>query len=759
MTPEHGHDLSRDTSNVGEHPTTSHPAPVAGAPYVLNDDTHLLEYVKVLSKRRWTVATVFAAVLLIVTVYTFTVTPQYEARVRLLIEDDSPNVVMFQQVVEDTLTTNDNFDTQLRLLESRSLARTTLETLELWEHPTFSGQAAPWAHTWSQLEIGDTGGAAADTLKQSRTIDRFLSELTTRSVPNSRLVDVTFRSENPRLATTVISTYAQSYIDQNLEFRFLASLEATEWLSERLADQRLEVERSEAALYEYRQEHDAISLEDSENIVVQRLSALNAAVTRARTDMIAKEADYLQLQASQNEAATFDTSPAVASSVFVQELKSDLADLLQQQAQLSENLGPRHPNMIAIQTAIEVVAASLEREVDDVVLSVRNDFLAAQSEERSLARELEAQKNAVLAMNQIGIGYGVLLRDAESNRQLYESLLQRAKETGVSSELRNSNIRIVDAAEVPREPVSPRIALNLIVALFGGGVLGLGLAFFFEYLDSRIKTPDDVRAHLGLSSLGLIPTTPKKALKMIEGHLIRNGVPANYAEAFKTARSGVLFSCADDRRSFVIASTGPGEGKSSVASNLAVGFAQTEQRVLLIDGDMRRPSLHKIFGMDQEPGLSDLVVGNVKVSNALRKTSVSGLWLLTAGTSSPNPAELLGSKRFQKFLGTLHEHFDWVLIDSPPVMAVTDACLIAHSTAGVIFVVGAEMTSRYAAQQAVDHLDAAGAKFVGAILNRVNLERNAYYYSRYYRSDYQQYYTQPPTQDGSRRPLGNILQL
>jgi capsular exopolysaccharide synthesis family protein len=334
----------------------------------------------------------------------------------------------------------------------------------------------------------------------------------------------------------------------------------------------------------------------------------------------------------------------------------------------------------------------------------------------------------------------VLERDVQSSKQIYESLLQRAKETGVSTELKTSNIRVVDEAEQPRTPASPRKALNLTLAVLGGGLLALSLAFFFEYVDSRIKTPDEIRVHLGLAPLGMVPALDPKTWHGQEP-LISNGVPPGFAEAIRAIRTNVLFSSAEEgTRTLVVTSTGPGEGKTTIAANLAITFAQAGQRVLLIDADMRRPRVHEVFSQKQEPGLSNLMVGHSAPSACIRKSGVPGLWLLMSGRIPPNPAELLGSQRFKEFIRSLGEHFDSIIIDSPPVIAVTDAAITASAATGIVFVVGAELTSRQAAKTAIQQLENGRPCFVGAVLNRVELERNSYYYSNYYRREYLQYY-------------------
>ena len=343
-------------------------------------------------------------------------------------------------------------------------------------------------------------------------------------------------------------------------------------------------------------------------------------------------------------------------------------------------------------------------------------------------------------MNRASIQYGVLQRDATSNQTMFSGLLERSRETGISGELKTSNIRIVDPAELPRRPASPNKVANLSLALLSGAVLGISLAFFFEYLDSRIKQPDEIKTQLGLPFLGMIPSFNPKATT--GPPLIGNGMPHEFSEAFRAIRTNVLFSSADaGSKTIVVTSTGPGEGKSVVSANVAMSLAIAGQRVLLIDADMRRPKTHELFGVALEPGLSNVMVGDAKASETVRRTLTPNLWLMSAGKHPPNPAELLGSRRFKDFITSLGEHFDWVIIDSPPVMAVTDASVIAHSATGVIFVVGAEMTTRGAAKAALEQLDGAKAKYVGAILNRVDVQRNSYYYSRHYRKEYSNYYT------------------
>jgi capsular exopolysaccharide synthesis family protein len=720
-------------------------------------------FVRTIYKHRWIALTAFAVLFLGMAIHTFSATPIYQGRVQLLIEPLTPNVVTFKEVIEQNDNNYDYYPTQYAILKSRALARRTIEALKLWDHPEFGGGRAPAPKPFSLAGTvrgalsGAVGwvsglfsaapapvsapGAAGETSRQSRIIDAFLGRLSVSPVKNSRLVDVAFSSLDPGIAATVANTLARQYIEQNLEYRFLSTKEASDWLGQQLAVERKKLEDSELALQLYREKGDAVALEDRQNIVVQRLADLNSAYTKARTDRFEKAALYNQLKGLENDRTALDTFPAILSNAFIQQLKSQLADLQRQQAQMDDRLGEKHPDMIKQISAIQSTEAKLSAEISKVVQSVRNEFLSAQAQERSLAEALNAQKADALSLNRTGIEYGVLRREAESNKQMYETLMQRAKETGISGELKTSNIRVVDQAEVPRAPISPNKSRDLLLGFLGGIIAGVGLALFVGSLDNNVKNPDEIKQHLGLSFLGLVPAISERELVDGRSPLLVDALPQNFAEAFRGIRTNVMFSSAGEGpRSVVVTSTQPFEGKTIVAANLALSLAQTGQRVLLIDADMRKPRQHDLMNVKQDPGLSSLLVGRAKATDAVRKSAAGSLWVLPAGPNPPNPAELLGSARFKDLLKTLGQHFDWLVVDSPPVMAVTDASVIGHLTTGVLFVIGSEQVNRHTARTAVDQLIASRATILGAVLNRVDVRKNPYYYAHYYRQDYAGYY-------------------
>jgi len=738
-------------------------------------DKHLLDYLRVLVKRRWIVLAGLVVTLALAGIHAYTATPIYQSTVQLLIEHDDQSAFSLRQSASQDTETTDFYNTQFSILGSRAIAKRAIEAIGAWNNAELLGRSGPAdlqptnvlqglrrfaSDSYRRLKGGAPaspeapaaaearptpaaeggGGSTLETPRQAAVIDAFLSRVTVAPVETSRLVDVKFRAAVPRFASDAANAIARVYIEQNLEVRLTASKETTDWLTDQLAEQRRRIETSEKALQAYRENNNAISLDDRQNIVVQKLNELNAMVTRAKADRIQSETLYQQVVALK-ESGQLDALPSIFSNAYLQQLKNNLTTLRSQQAALALEFGDKHPKMEEIRTAINEANNKLRQELLNQVASIENDFEAAKMLETSLTSALESQKQDAVALDRTGIDYSVLEREVATNREIFDSLLERTREKDIVSDLRSSQVRVIDAAQVPRGPIWPNRFEIMVYAGFFGLLFGVVAAMSIEYLNDRIKTPDEVKSYLGLPVLGLVPlsggrkdkTDPSKRL------LLGAGATPLFAEAFRAIRTKIIFSAEDRQRCLVVTSTGPGEGKTLVSSNLAVGLAMTGQRVLLLDVDMRRPQVHETFGVPIGPGLSDLLIGTAESRDVLREASQDGLWLLTSGNTPENPAELLSSPRFSRLLTTLKEHFDWIILDSPPVAAVTDACIVANRSSAVLFVVGAELTSRAAAATAVEHLDAAGAVFVGAILNRVKLQQHAYYYSSYYRPAYDKY--------------------
>ena len=736
------------------------------------EDKHLWDYVRVVYKRRWIAIPAFLLIFVFMTINSMRQTPLYRSQVQLLIEKDAPTVTSLDQMFQsqDGWFNDEFYQTQNRILQSRTLAKRTIDMLNLWQAPKLGngpdvrGTINPMGLVWGGIDgaialakrpfAGETAApapvpserpGASENAAQAARISEFLGGLSVVPVRNTRLVEIRYVSTDPVFAAQAANAVAEAYIQQTMEFRASTSKEAGDFLGEQLEQQRNAVEASERALQEFKVQNGAVSINDgNSSITMQRLTELNGALIKARTERISKEALYNQLKAMQANG-TIDTFPAVLANDYIQGLKTNLNELQRQHAQLGERLGENNPRFVESRSALQSAQAKLTAEINKVVEGVSNEYRAAAAQEQSLQAALNSQQGQMMGQNKMGVQYSVLQREADSNRQIYENLLQRAKEAGISGERRTTNVRVIDQAEVPGGAFHPNVRSDMTFAFMAGLVFAFALAFGFEYLDNRIKTPQELKANINIPFLGMVPTLAAEK-NAPANPLLNNGVPQNFAEAFKSIRTNVLFSTAEEgMRTLVVTSAGPGEGKSLVASNLSMALAQAGQRVLLIDCDMRRPRVHEIFEGPQEPGLSNVLSGNAKTSEAIRKASLPGLWLMPAGHIPPNPAELLAARRFGDLISSLDSHFDWVVFDTPPVMVVADSSIVANQASGVVFVVRADHTTKQSVRAAAEQLDSANAHLIGSVLNGADVLRNPYYYSAYYRKDYSRYYVSSST--------------
>lgn len=697
---------------------------------------HLLRsYLGILYRRRWTALAVFVVVFGLAAVRTFRATPIYEATARIMIESDSPTVVSFQDTIETNRRANEYFQTQYRLLTSRTLAKRALVSSGLMTHRAFNG--AP-AGTASRPAADD--GDGADSPAESAAIRGFVGSLTVTPIRNSRLVDVTFASPDPAVAWRGANAIVTAFIEQAADTRTSATRDAASFLTQMLEEQRGAVAQSELALQRFRESGNAVSPGDRENIITERLTRLSEALTRARTDRIQKQTAYEGLRDGGGDVARFDAVPAVRDNPVVQRLKIDVGDLQRRKMDLGQSLTDRHPEMIKVNAALEQSESRLRAQVALLAGSLRTEYESAVALETAMSEALEKQRTETLAQNRAGIGLDVLQRDAETNRKLYDALLQRTKEAGITEQLKSSTARIVDTAEPPRRPVRPNRRRDLTIGFAAALLLAVGLVFTLEMFDTRIKSPDDITRHLHLPTLAMVPVWDSGALDEAS-MLIDKAAPHNFVEAFRSLRTSILFASADrGAKSLLVSSTAPSEGKTFVSCNLAISLAMIGQRVLLIDADMRRPKIHARFGAERGPGLSDVLVGAVTLAAAIRPGGRPSLDLLPAGTLPPNPPELLGSAAFAEVMTQAMRDYDWVVLDSPPIRAVTDAAVIAHLATAVIFVAGAEMTDLRGARVALERLATAHARVAGVVLNRVRLHHHEYYYSNYYNREDERYY-------------------
>jgi exopolysaccharide transport family protein len=704
-------------------------------------------YWAMLHKRRGIVLTCFGVSLALAVLYNYTTRPVYRATTQILIDRDTPNVLPNKELVELVQGGMDYYQTQYQLLKGRSLAERAVERLKLQRHPELA--TGPMMNPWERVRrfFGRPPSAVVDVsgLPLSPAAAAFRSRIDVDPLPGSRLVNLHFRAYDPQVAADAANMLAQLYIEQSLELRYTTSTEATGWLSERLSEQQAKVEAAERALQEYREREGLVNQEERQGLVEQKLEMLNGAVLDARTDRIAKESLYNQIAAQ--GPGQIESFPLVLGSEPVQALKAELALLQKEETRLSETLGDRHPDMVRVRSQIRQTQEKIRTEIRAVAAAAESEYRTALAKEARLAATLEAVKKEAQDTNRKGIDYAVLKREVETNRQLYQDLLTKTKQTGLETELKTTNIRVVEKAERPRGPITPNKMRNYQVAVVLGLLIGIGLALGFEHLDNTFKTPEDVKEHLQVPFLGMVPDVSLKtaggAVRGPNASQVLKNPGSAVADAYRVLRTNLIFTSAETTgRVILVTSASPSEGKTTTLANLATALAQNGAKVLAVDGDLRRPTLNRHFGLEKTPGLSDLIVGKAAASQAIQSTRVNGLQLLACGYQPPNPAELLGSPMMKQILDALRAHYDWVLIDAPPLLAMADAPVLCSLVEGVVLVLAAEVATKPAVMRAIDQVQNVGGKVTGVVLNKVNLERNSYYYSQYYGEYYRSYYAE-----------------
>jgi succinoglycan biosynthesis transport protein ExoP len=730
---------------------------------VAPQDVHLLDRLGVVVRHRRLITTIFVLTVAVMMAQSYSTIPLYRAKAQLLIQDERSTAVSSLKENDPAYWADPEpyYNTQYRILQGRGLARRVVRKLHLHNVPEFNGtlpgppgplqaMAAVRARVKTaalsivalvQPPPAVEALSADETAAEAGFVGAFLTRVQVDPVRGTRLVDLYFSSADPQFAARAVDTLADEYVEQNLELRLQNIDKTLVWLGQELDKQQKKVTDSEQALADYRSSQNALSLDNRQNIVVARLNALNEAVTRARTVRAQKESLYVQVRSVDPNSDASLSLPAIVTNTAVVEIRNRLTSLEADRARLSGRYGPQHPEMLKIDTGIENARQQLKAETAKVIEQVKSDYEAALAEERSLSRSLEEQKTTAMDLDRKSANYTVLEREAETNRQVYQQLLQQEKELRVISNSRANNVQVMDRADVPGAPFTPNTRRDWMTAILLGALLSLGIAFGVEYIDDTVKTPEDVTRRLNLPLLGIVPAVRGDKVPVLTGN-----VPHDFGEAFRALRTSLVFTSggSEGARVVGVTSTQPLEGKTTTACNLAAALALGGARVLLIDADMRRPGLHKAMGMQNAVGLSHLLVGQTRVRDAVQRTNEPNLFVITAGRTPPNPSELLASDRMKAFVKNLATGpFDWVIIDTPPVLAVTDSVILSQFVAGLVFVVGAEMTRRVHVERALETLAPGRPHVIGVVLNRVDFDANKYYYSRYYGYQYKSYYGQP----------------
>jgi len=732
-------------------------------PTMASQDSILREYLRVLIKRKWVVLGTLAAIFGASLIATLRITPIYDAVGSIAINKPDP---MLQNLRDSGNYSTDYYDptdldTEVRILHSDLLALQVIKQLNLDQMPEFGGHGVP---TSSSLAL-TTDALQPDSAKANALLGAFKGSLHVVLEPNTRIIDIHYRSPNKELAARVVNTLANTYIEQNFKTRFESTMQASDWLSRQLVDLQMKVETSQEKLVKYQKEHQILGIDDKQNITTAKLDELNKELTAAESARMEKESVFRLADGGDTEsAAAVAGSSSVkgsgSSSGLLDKLESTKADLKIQIAQVSTQFGPAYPKLAELNNQLHEIEAQIQGEMKRVGGRLRGDYLAALQRENMLRAALEEQKQQENKLNESAIEYSLLKRDFETNRTLYEGLLQKLKEAGVTAGLRSNNIRPVDIARTPGSPAEPNVPRNLGFALALGLTSGIGLAFLLEGVDNTVRTPEQAQSISGLPSLGMIPqgsrttgeanptglsvAASKEAVELIT----LSRPQSQMSEAYRALRTSLLLtSLGAPPKTIIITSALPQEGKTTTSINTATVLAQKGTRVLLIDADLRRPSIHKTLGMGPRAGLSNVLTGGTTLQEAtVRSTLLPNLFILPAGTPPPNPAELLASSQMMDLLAELREQYDHIVVDTPPTLSVTDAVVLSTRADAVVLVIRSGQTTKPALRRSRDILAQVYARVAGVLLNAVDLDSPDYYYYYEYQGKYgQRYYDENMT--------------
>jgi len=715
---------------------------------IKEDRIHLRDYLDVLKKRNRIFWYIMLGILFVFASYSFLATPLYEGTTKIIIE----------KVSQDNLTSKPKddyenpeifYETQYQLITSRAVAFRVIETLSLlenyetavpentvttatikellnfvmipadWLQGLFSDEAA------ADLQPTDEIGARKDLIAE-----KLIENLSVEPVKGSRISAIKFLSPNPEFSALVANTYAKAYIQETLNMKLEATRRNLEWMTGKAETERRKLDVSEQEAQSFMKANDLVTLENQIAIIPKQLSQLGEDLVRAESKTKEVGHLYRKIRGVSADLDAVETLLSINEGASLEILRAQILKAEQTVMELSGKYGGKHPTMIKAAADLNILKNKRKQEILRIVQKVKDQYELSLANEQSLRAQLESLKSDAININEQYTQYDVLNRELETNRKLYETLLAKIKDQSITGETHPVNLWIVEDAKVPLQPKKPRRLLNVIFGLMLGTVCGVGMALFSEYFDNTIKEPLTAESALGIPLLGLICSHGKN--KAGYEQIVQNDPKSLSAECYRALRTSLMLSSADvPPKKIIVTSPRPGEGKTTTTVNLALTLAQSGAKVLLIDGDLRRPRIHKIFRMSSANGLSDYLAGKIK-EPSLRKSEIHNLTILTAGPTPPNPSDLLTSTRLKILMDALAENYDFILCDSAPVLSVTDTRILSRVFDSAVLVVLGGKTTYAMGSMGVKFLKDANAKILGMVINSLDLKKHVEYYHDYY---------------------------
>jgi capsular exopolysaccharide synthesis family protein len=720
-----------------------------------NQNLHLRDILRVLRKRRSALIGFFVTFFSLVLLFTFTSTPYFEGSTKVMIEKAESDNLTGRYV--STRTDPEFYGTQFQLIKSRAVARRVVSSLGLDQNPEAffgkqEGRKSPLEIIVPRVKEIISGVSKlfskdkslseekTEALSPAEKIALQISDkIQVRPVEGSRIININFLSPNPELAALIANTTAKAYIEEILEMKLNSTRSSLEWMTQKAEAEAVKLQRSEQALQDYMKSNNLVTIEDRMTVTPEQLSEINLQLLRAESRRKELQALYNKVKSVGKNYQSAQTISAIASNPALQAIRAQIVETEKSMMELGNKFGPKHPIMVKTRGDLQVLESKRNQEIDRGVESIKNEYELALANEGNLRDKLDTSKTEALVLNEKFIQYGHLKRLVDTNRTLYDALLLKLREQSITEENQPVNLWLVEKAAVPLKPAKPWVALNLQIGFLIGILGGVALAFFLEYLDNTIKDPEDVESAFGVPVIGVIQKWKKKR-EEVEKIVIKEPLSA-LAESYRGIRTAIQLSFSDNPpKKILMSSAVMGEGKTTTAINLAMIIAQSDQRVLLIEADLRRPRFHKIFKIYNTKGLSNYLAGEVEAP-IIQKGPLPRLAIIPAGPIPPNPAELLVSNRMKTLLEAASRDFDFIICDAPPLLPVADTRILARLFDGVILVCNAGKTTYDMTERSLKMLQDIRARLLGLVVNQHEIAKSGYYHQSYY-----DYYETPKTQ-------------
>ncbi len=694
----------------------------------MKEDLGLRDYLMILSKRRVSVAAIFASFVIAVAAVTFTMTPVYKATAQVYIGQPNLQFNIQNQQMENQVDMAAYLQTQVNIIKSEAIARNVIENLHL-DRPQRNGR--PF------FLLGLLGKGDSDrSPSMESAIKAFESRLSVETVKNSSLVNVSYESRDPELAAQVANETVQAFVDQDIDMRTAPARSYMAWLNGELDKIKDRMNESADSLENFKRSESIVGGDRSSNITLAALNDLNAKVLSAEAKRYQAEIKYQQVMKLSSVPGGLMSLPDVLNNKLIQDLQTQETSISKEMAEKSKKYGDKHPVMIRLANEMKQIKKQINDEVNLIADGIKNDYDEARREEQSLRRAFNRQKAEAMSYDRSSAEYELKKEDVEGAKAIYQQVLKKAQESNIMGTINVSNVQLIDKATPPKIPSKPKKALNILLGIVLGLFTGAGFALVSEHMDNTYTSPEELEENLGVPMLGVVPKLSQHDDKRPEKIASVTDPISPMAESFRTIRSNILLSRRNHSpRVIQICSAMHGEGKSTVSMNLASIMAAAGERILLIDGDMRRPRLHKAFEVPNTRGLSSLITKKAELPDVLRRTKIPNLSFIPSGPLYSNPGEMLGSTAMFNLMAGLREQFDRVLIDCPPYLGIADASLLTPLSDGVVLVVRSGKTIKDAVLKIKKNMDTIEAEILGVVLNDMAIRSVDYYYHYNY-SDY-----------------------